>query len=299
MQLARHESTNFALGGNTTIGIIAERSQEEFEELASELWQNVFRFEKLASRFLETSELTYVNRRAGLETTISEQFAELLSAAKTMSERTGGLYNPFLLPAIQRAGYLHSAVPGFHDDPVPDFRTRHLSDWQNLKLSDTTMQIPSNTALDMGGIGKGFLADKLGETLRSAGVNGYWVNLSGDIAVYGTDEHGRQLQVAVDGADHVIECPTEPSGIATSGTMPRPGHTELHSAHIIDPSTGTSVKSTLRRVTVCAPTATEADVFASCAIIVGRENAPAWLEEHGATSWLFDTNTTEVKQKNA
>lgn len=296
MQLTRHISTNFALGGDAMIGIVARKTPEELEELSAKLWNGVFRFEKMASRFLHTSELTTINRRAGLATHASPEMINLMQASYSMSKRTDGLYNPFLLPALQRAGYLHSAVPRWQHESVPDFRTRHLSDWSNLHIHDDIITIPQNTALDTGGIGKGYLADQLGKVLRDAGVEGYWVNLSGDIATFGHDENGQPLHIAVDGSDHIIECPSEPCGIATSGTMSRPGHTALRSAHIIDPRTGSSVKGDLRRVTVCAPSATEADVLASCAIIVGSKNAATWLKNHGATSWLFDMNHTPKKE---
>jgi thiamine biosynthesis lipoprotein len=46
--------------------------------------------------------------------------------------------------------------------------------------------------------------------------------------------------------------------------------------HILDPGTGTPVRSSWRTVSVAAATATDANIAATAAIVRGRR-APAWL----------------------
>lgn len=72
------------------------------------LWRDILLFEKRFSRFLPSSELSHINERAGLETGISGAMYDILSAAKHASRLTNNRYNPFVLPALQRAGYVGS-----------------------------------------------------------------------------------------------------------------------------------------------------------------------------------------------
>jgi thiamine biosynthesis lipoprotein len=64
-------------------------------------------------------------------------------------------------------------------------------------------------------------------------------------------------------------------GAATSGTTKRSwegGH------HLIDPRTGLPARTDLSEVSVLASTATDAEIYAKVALLLGAEAAPKWLE---------------------
>ena len=57
------------------------------------------------SRFRADSELTHVNRAAGLAVVVSPLFARMLRTALAAASRTGGLVDPTLGAALEAAGY--------------------------------------------------------------------------------------------------------------------------------------------------------------------------------------------------
>lgn len=290
MRLARYEQTKAAVGGYLTMGIVGEWDDTEANSLYDALWLEVFRFEKQFSRFIESSELAFVNRRAGLETPVSEDMLSILNRARAFAETTDGLYNPFILPALQRNGYLKSAAVGYQYDDTPDYTSRQVVSPSEMQLSLASLKIPHLSALDLGGIGKGYLADQLAQTLHQHDARGFWVDVSGDVATYGRDENEEHLRVAIQDSDDVIICPETPLGIATSGTYVRHGaKSGTSSHHIIDPRTGGSATTDISLATVLANDTTTADILASCAIIVGADSAPEWLAAHGASSWRLVT----------
>lgn len=298
MPVAEYSETKMALGGPVTIGIVTNMVSREIESLFVRLWKRVFIFEQHFSRFLPMSEVSILNRRAGLRTPITPEFKDLLRAALQMSAATNGVYNPFILPALQRAGYIQSAAPSYEHDPQEDYSTRQIVPANQLKISEDSALIPYGTAIDMGGCGKGYLADELGAALRNEDIRGYWISMSGDIATYGTDQCGSPITIdtqsarAQNGECQIIECPTEHFGVATSGTFRRKNqqHTgKWH--HIIDPRTGHPAVTDIRLATICAATALEADVLASCAIILGSEAAPDFLKERGVDDALLQCQT--------
>ena len=284
MRVVEYTQTDTALGGQVLIGFVSSADNATVADLFRTLWLAVFQFEKRFSRFLTASELSRFNRRAGTEVPISDEFRDILQQASHLAVVTQGLYNPFVLPALHETGYVASALRQYAANQPDDYSRRSGAPITDLVVKHGHALIPYNTAIDLGGCGKGYLADQLGRILRDAHVEGYWIELSGDVATYGRDAEGHAIHVAIDGSDFVIRTPSTPFGIGTSGTKPRPGQT-LKGHHIIDPRTLKPADSDVYYATVCAASAVLADVLASCAIIVGSKQAPQFLQQLGATDW--------------
>lgn len=296
MRLSEASQTKQALGGDITLSIVTSLAPEVTNLMFDELWRQVYVFEKRFSRFLPMSELSVFNRAAGMKTLVSPEFKKLLASAKELGIKTSSLYNPFILPALQRAGYIQSATPGYENDAQEDHSHKQVVTVEHLAIGDAWASIPYGTALDMGGCGKGYLADQLGQSLRDqAGIEGYWLSLGGDVSTWGHDAFGKNILLGIQDAedldsntDWVINCSGGHTGIATSGTFRRQNQNDGKSwHHIIDPISLSPAVTDIRLATVCAGSALEADVLASCAIILGSEKAPAFLKKHGATAALL------------
>jgi len=295
MLLRELSQTKLALGGNVTLSIVTSMSDKDVSELFDQLWQQVFMFERRFSRFLPDSELSEFNRLTGRKTLITHEFRDLLIQAKQLGIGTGGLYNPFIIPVLQRIGYDKSAAPEYEIDTVIDYANRRVVSIDSLEIDDTTAKIPFATALDLGGCGKGYLADQLGKFLQAQPVQGYWLSLGGDIVTMGHDSNNNPITVDIQNAndlagttDWIIKCPKKHFAIATSGTFNRAGQNmRLGEHHIIDPITLKSAVSDIRLATVCADSGFRADVLASCAVILGSDKALSFLKKHGVKSALL------------
>lgn len=295
MHLTQHHEIKQALGGDSTIVIVTE-DNVDIDTLYNKLWHAVFKFEMRFSRFLPNSELSMFNQRAGLDTPISDEFADLLRASTRMSGLSDGLHNPFTLPALQRAGYTHSAQPGYEHDADNDYTKRAVVSPDKLTMRGRTANIPYGTAIDMGGCGKGYLADLIADMLDAENVAGYWVSLSGDMAVKGVNEHGEPWTVHIQNAANpqkrlptTITTDGSRMGIATSGTLSRPNQTLRGKHHLIDPKSGFPVDTDVRLATVIAERSVTADVLASCAVLLGTKTATKFLQDKGATGALIQT----------
>lgn len=295
MLLRQISQTKLALGGDTTLAVINDMPTADVERLFRRLWRQVFLFERRFSRFLPMSELSLFNRSSGLNNPISPEFRNLLIAAKQLGEKTNGLFNPFIIPALQNTGYLKSAVSGYEHDAQTDYTNRRVVSINHLVIGDNWASIPFGTAIDLGGCGKGYLADQLAKVLDKQQVQGYWMSIGGDVASKGRDENGKLLSIAIQDANNltnttkwVVGCPESYFSIATSGTFRRKNHnTDEQWHHIIDPSTLKPAVTNIKLATVCADTAMEADALASCAVIIGSKKAPEFLKECGVKSALL------------
>lgn len=295
MLMRNLSQTQLALGCEVSLTIVTDIALNQAETVFSELWRQVFKFERQFSRFLPKSELTIFNRSAGIKTKITTEFREILLCAQRMGTETGGLYNPFIMPALQRAGYTKSAMPGYEHDAVIDYSSRQVVGVERLIVGDDWAQIPYGTALDLGGCGKGFIADQIIKVFINQDIQGYWLSFGGDIVTGGVDKNGGKITINIQSAEKLdqvsnwmVECPSRQYGVATSGTFRRNNQVAKKNwHHIINPVTQEPAITDIRLVTVCADTSLMADVLASSAVILGSNKGLDFLKEHGAKAALL------------
>lgn len=295
MHLSKYWESNLALGCDGTIVIVTDKPKKEVDNLFKNLWLEIFNFEKQFSRFLPDSELTKFNIRAGLETKISDEFKELLLSSYKLSDLTNGLYNPFILPALYRYGYNKSFISSHINDLTPNYSASEVTDWKNLKIGTNGAKIPMNTAIDLGGCGKGYLADKLAEIIKSYEVNDFWVSLGGDIVASGNDVDYEPWNVYIQNAydpsyslEDAISYSDKTLHIASSGTIVRRSKiNEKTYHHIIDPKTYKPADTDVLLATVNAKSTLLADVLASCAVILGSAKAIKKLRSMGADGLIM------------
>jgi thiamine biosynthesis lipoprotein len=297
----RLQQSGYALGSDVLLTVLFDDITKA-EATFKELWKQIKLFEEQFSRFLPNSELTHFNQMAGQRVKVSPGFKQLLQAAHDLCDFTGGLYNPFILPGLQRAGYVGSwpkpDAPGDRD-----YRHRQTKvATSKITLDGNMAQIPADTALDFGGIGKGYLLDELVSWLKSQKINSYWLSLGGDIICSGSDVDGRPWKIAIQAAQQkdkvagYIESEGPKMAVATSGVTKRRGVKDGKSwHHIIDPRTGLPAETDILTATVSVSKATEADVLAKCLVILGSRKGEEFIKQHDIASALIQCQDGTTK----
>ncbi|MEP7284424.1 MAG: FAD:protein FMN transferase [Chloroflexota bacterium] len=240
-----------------------------------EHWESIF------SRFRATSELSHLNAQAGHTIKVSLPMFEVITAAVQAAAVTDGVFNPLILGALVSAGYDHS-FNAEHFIPGSTLTDHTVGDWREIVLDSAalTVRLPAASRLDLGGIVKGWAAQKTAQRLSMVGP--CLVDAGGDIVARGTpDETGGWL-VSIrhpDLSQTLYTVLLTDSTIATSGIdyrhWTRDGQT-LH--HLIDPRTGQPAESDILSASVIAPDAVQAEVWAKTALITGQlPDLPALL----------------------
>lgn len=295
--MGRYQQYFKALGSDVYITLVTDKNQLYADWLFKRLQKYIVDFEKRFSRFLPDSELTNFNNLAGERTLTSNKLHELLIMAKNLAEETKGLYNPFILPALQKAGYVGSWPKPEDFQGMPNFEKRKVVTIDKLTIGETWARIPKNTALDFGGIGKGYLLDELASRLLKEKLTGYWLSLGGDIICSGHDIKNQKWSIAVQSAlepnkniETIINKTGENLAIATSGVTKRKGINNGENwHHIIDPTTGKPVNTSILTATVTAKEAVIADVYAKCVVIAGAEFAQQYKHKGKIQAFIVQT----------
>lgn len=230
------------------------------------------------SRFEPDSELSRLNAGAGGWYGIGDELEHLLRESLRAWQLSQGLVNVAVLGAMLGIGYTRTfgegptAVVAASPRPLPA-----LPDV--LEVVPGRARVEAGWGIDLGGIAKGWLADRLSERLGENCL----VNLGGDLFARGPGADGAGWAVGFGGVTVMLR----DQGAATSSTRRRSwtlGGDRLH--HLIDPRTGAPSRSDVTEVSVVAADATTAEVVAKTALLLGSVEAPGYLAGHAAAWWL-------------
>lgn len=301
-----HQQGKVILGSNALLTICSDKTASQVAQLYAQLWKKIAEFDQHFSRFRHDSEVTLLNEHAGETIVISGEFRDLLLTAKKMAKITSGVFNPFILPALQRAGYKKSWAPNAATANPPDYSDREVVAYNNLEVSDLTARIPANSAIDLGGIGKGYLLDVLSIILEEAGIRDYWLSLGGDIIASGADAAGQPWSIGIANAlepSKTIASVLIPKGkklaITTSGITRRKGfYNDKPWHHLIDATKGIPAETDIVTATVCTTSGIIADIYASCLVTLGTKKHKGFTTRHIIKDVLLqvgDENSTTMK----
>jgi thiamine biosynthesis lipoprotein len=129
--------------------------------------------------------------------------------------------------------------------------------------------------LGLGGIGQGYIADKIKELLKRKGVVAGLVNVSGDISTWGKQPDGQQWKVGIKNPMNKNKIfatfPLEDTAVETSGNYEKyVTFNGIRYSHIIDTRTGYPATG-LTSVTIFAKTTELADALATGVFVLGKE----------------------------
>lgn len=274
------ERTLFAMDTFVMLTAYGEAADDALTACASELQ----RLEGLFSATQETSDIARLNASDGTAVAVDDDTAALLQQAIALSAQTGGAFDPTVYPLMH--------LWGFGEDPsVPDAHEIEsmltLVGAGRITLADGCASLPTGMGVDLGGIAKGYAADKLSHLLADAGVESALLSLGGNVSAVGCKPDGSSWRIAVrDPADETaIVGVVEASDLAvvTSGGYQRYFEQDgVRYHHILDPDTGYPADSGLASSTVIASSGTKADALSTALFVMGPEDAIAYWREYGS-----------------
>ncbi len=242
------------------------------------------RFDQLEdqlSRFRPDSELMRLNARTGEWVSVSNVLFDNLVEARQAARLTEGLFNPLILPALVASGYdrsFEALTPAQAAPPQPAL------DWEGLELRRKKRQarLPRGSAVDLGGIAKGWAAQHIARDLAQYGP--VLVNIGGDIVARGEPEGdpGWRVDIADPESDEVLtELWLRDAALVTSGIDYRrwvmADGQRYH--HIIDPLSGLPVRNDVLAVSIIHPHAPTAEACAKAVLLQGSEAGLNWLND--------------------
>ncbi len=275
---------------NTDILLAAEGRADELAAGFEQACQFILAGERRFSRFSEESELTALNQSAGKWFQASPDLFSVIALARRFFHLTRGLFDPSILADLKRVGYDRSMEVLREQGPAPLFETLLTSERpsfseMDLDESEQTIRLPSGMALDLGGIAKGWIVEQASIILSKA-ATACVVDAGGDMFLVGypdgLERWPVELEDPLQPGTALTSLQLNPGAIATSTVTKRAWkQAGRNRHHIIDPRTGEPAVSEWISVTVIAPHACDAEVYAKALLIGGSHEAEELVRNSG------------------
>ena len=298
-------------------GKLADMTDEELEKECYLIITDAFKlcseYENMLSKTIETSDIALINNAEGKAVTVSDETIEVLKKGLEFGRLSGGAFDITIGKATDLWDFHDNAETGHEGGVVPaekDLRDAisHVN-YENIKIEGNGVSLTDpETEINLGGIAKGYIADKAAEYLEERVVVSAIVDLGGNIVAIG----GKTSQIAASGDTQEtdfkigIKDPLSSSGgllelipcknktVVTSGTYERYFEKDgVKYHHILDVNTGYPVDTDVLSVTIIADRGKSADCdgLSTTCLALGMEKGMELVKSlEGFEAVFVDTN---------
>ena len=290
------------MGGRATVTLGTAYS-DRIDPITAQVQTIFARLEWELSTYRPESAISLLAEQAGVAPlAVSEDAFRVLSLGKYFGDLSDGAFDITVAPLVRLWGFGRTPGPAGLPSEGSVRKQVGLVDYRRLVLANGTAFLPvKGMGVDLGGIAKGYAVDLAFDYCRSAGIEDFLIDLSGNIRVSGRPQWREDWQIGVRNPfdrSRIIGKVTLESGmaLATSGNYER--FVEIAGqrySHIIDPRTGYPVTGTAG-VTILCQDATTADGLSTSFFVVGLKGAGKLLQETPSAEVLIvpDKYPTEL-----
>lgn len=275
------------------------QGQEHAEKTAQELKNACEYYEAIFSATEAGSDVSRINEAQGKPVHVSSDTASLLSEALYYAELTNGAFDP-TMKVISDLWNIRSEDPQIPDEESMLRAGEHV-DYHKVLLEDNTVTLLDPDArIDLGGIAKGFIADRLKDYLTEQGITSAIISLGGNILTIGSKPDGTPFVIGLQKpfsrqGDTIAAVSVQDQTVVTSGNYERYFEKDGNIYHhIMDPITCAPVVNDLNAVTIVSESSTEADALSTACYVLGTEKSRELLKTLPHTEALFIDRDNQI-----
>ena len=272
------------------------------EKILEECGSILMDIDNKMSNTIKSSDVSKINKNAGKAyTKISKDTYYVIKKSIEFSNISNDTFDISVGPLIDlwSIGTDNAKVPNKEEIenilPLVDYSKILLND-ENLsvKLSEENMKI------DLGGIAKGYAADKIYDYLKSENIKSAIINLGGNILTLGSKNNDQPFSIG-------IQDPTMPRGnsignikvtnksVVTSGIYER--YIEKDNKiyhHMLNPHTGYPFENNLNSVTIVSDESIICDALSTTTFGLGLDNGMKLIESLDNVDAIFITKDKKI-----
>lgn len=292
-----YSRTEFFMNTEVTVKI---KGTEEKKEVIAQTFAEMKEWAERLNRFHNDSIITHINNAEGQPVTVNSEMMRLLIKSKEYYKITEHAFDPTVAPLIDLWGFSGQKQRVPSTDELD--KIIHRINFAKVKLDPASgeVSLPETTALEPGGMAKGFIVDKGSEFLQKNGITDFYINAGGNIRVNGEKSPGRYWRVGIKKPrkqneifeNYIVEMSR--GSLATSGDYQRYFIEDgIRYFHLLDPATGFPVRE-MQSVTIYAPTALEADIMSTAVFIKGWQQGRELIRELDHIEGFMVKNEKEI-----
>ena len=254
------------------------------------------KYENLLSSQIDTSEISKINNSEGAPVTVSDETVEVLQKGIYYSELSRGKFDIAIAPVSELWNFRDNEESLLPEKAALENACTHVN-YQNIQIEGNTVTLTDpQTQIDLGGIAKGYIADRLKEYLLSEGVEHALINLGGNTLAVGTKYDGSPFRIGIqkpfsEKNEVITAVEITDRSVVSSGIYQRYFEKDgriYH--HILNPDTGYPYENNLLQVTIISDQSVDGDALSTCCFALGLEEGSKLIESLDNVQAIFITN---------
>lgn len=289
---------------NTVIQITLYKSS--YESLLEDCFSLADTYESYFSNTVSDSDISNINNADGAFVEVHDETIELLKKGIYYGDLSDGnfditigklsdLWNFSTYALLDEVP--ESAVPT--DDEIQE--ALKTVDYKGITIDGNKVALSNpDSKLDLGGIAKGFIADKMKAYLEENGVESGMINLGGNVLTLGKKADGSSYTIGIqkpfsEDGEAIASVEVADKTVVSSGVYERYyeiGDKFYH--HILNPHTGYPYDNHLLGVTIICDDSVDGDGLSTTCFTLGLDDGMALIESLADVEAIFITDDYEL-----
>ena len=268
-------------------------------------------YENLFSNTIPESDISSINANAGNYVEVSDETVFLIQKGMEYGRLSNGNFDITLGGLTDLWDFSNLSKTLSTDDNEADLSVLPSSSeienclphigYENIRIDGNKIMLADPEAkLDLGGIAKGYIADRMKEYLTAEGVTAGIINLGGNILLLDKKADGSLYHIGIQkpfAEDNTAIAKLSLSGcsVVSSGVYERFYQIDgkiYH--HILNPKTGCPIENNLYGVTIISKDSVDGDALSTTCFALGLEEGMALVESLPDVEAVFITDEYEL-----
>ena len=295
--------TDFIYNTNVTQKIYCNKKDSDI--ILSKAYELMKEFERKLNFYDANSEVSKINSNAGkYATVVSKDTFTLIEKSKDFSCLTSGLFDITIAPLVREWAVNSDNPKILTREEI--YKILPLVSYKDIELDkvNSTVFLPKKGQLiDLGGIAKGYIADKIIDFYKENGVSSAMINLGGNIKTLAYKDNGELWDIGIlEPVKHSNRCvcsiKSNIQSIVTSGIYERTFIFEgKNYPHIINPKSGLPVDTDLLSVSIIDNESIKCDALATPLVLMGLDTATIFMKMNNIKGILLTKNKEIIVNK--
>ncbi len=274
---------------NTIIAIQLNDSQDE--SLIDTCFDMANTYEHYFSRTLEGSDIYNINHANGAPVEVHDETAELIRYGIAFGDLSGGVFDISIgaLTDLWDIPNNNGTIPAQTQIDA----ALATVDYRQITVDGNTVTLGNpDAALDLGGIAKGYVADRMREYLNANGACEGFINLGGNVLTLGQKANDEPYHIGIrkpfgEDGETITAVDVTDRSIVTSGRYERYFEKDGHIYHhILDPKNGYPYDNGLNGVTILSDSSMAGDALSTICFALGQEKGTEFLSSMPSNDFL-------------
>ena len=282
---------------NTIIAIQLNDSQDE--SLIDTCFDMANTYEHYFSRTLKGSDIYNINHANGAPVEVHDETAELIRYGIAFGDLSGGVFDISIgaLTDLWDIPNNNGTIPAQSQIDA----ALATVDYRQITVDGNTVTLGNpDAALDLGGIAKGYVADRMREYLNANGACEGFINLGGNVLTLGQKANDEPYHIGIrkpfgEDGETITAVDVTDRSIVTSGRYERYFEKDGHIYHhILDPKNGYPYDNGLNGVTILSDSSMVGDALSTICFALGQEKGTEFLSSMPSNDFLNPTLAAET-----